>query len=88
MTIATITRYTHHTDVEHEARVHGYAAGWDNANYVEAYGEDECYEGPEVPDRFRHQENVWLEAFQEGEDEFAATVEDEFMYGHDWTGRG
>jgi hypothetical protein len=71
-----MNRYSHHTDAEHEAREHGFNAGWDHANYTAAYGEDESYEGLEPPERYRHEENVWLEAFQEGEDAFVAELED------------
>lgn len=75
MSLSTITRYAHHTDAQHEAREHGYNAGWDHANYAEAYGADERSTGPEVPPRFRHEKDVWLEAYQEGEDAFVADVE-------------
>lgn len=87
---STIARWAHHTDAEHAARENGFNAGWSHANYTEAYGEDRHYAGPEVPDRFRHEEDVWLEAFQEGEDAFVCDVEDGeivdlYRVDHEWT---
>lgn len=81
MPIPSITRYAHHTDHEHEARQNGFNAGWDHANYVNAYG---ATEDTSLPDRFSDVAEVWREAYQEGKDEFAASEEDEAIYGHDW----
>jgi hypothetical protein len=79
----TLSRYAHHDDDEHDARLNGFEAGWSHANYVEAYG---WSADSQMPDRYRRVSGVWRDAYQEGKDEFEAQTENEEIYGHDWRG--
>jgi len=83
MAMSEIYRYAHHSDLEHAAREHGVSAGYDHANYVDAYGE-----APDtaMPERFADVADTWTEGYQEGRDDYAALREEESMYGHDWRG--
>jgi len=81
--MSTIYRDANHTDHEHEAREHGFNRGYDHANYVDTYG---WTQEPKLPERFADVADVWRNAYQEGKEDFAATQEEEDIYGHDWKG--
>lgn len=83
MPMSTVYRDMHHTDHEHAARVNGFGAGYDHANYV-----DNVTSMPDatVPSEYADVAAVWDEAYQDGKDDYAATEEDEATYGHDWRG--
>lgn len=78
MPLPTISSPAGYTADERYARESGFEDGYNHANCVNAYGESdaEYAKGLQVPDRFRHVEHVWLEAYQDGEDEFAADFEE------------
>lgn len=83
MPIPTVYRHAYHSDHEHEARENGFNAGWDHANFVDAYGQTT---DTEMPDRFKDVPDVWQEAYGDGKAEFENAQNDEEMYGHDWHG--
>ena len=81
MDTPTVYRYAGDTDHEHAARVDGFDAGFTHQNYVTAYGptaESTC------PTRFGDVAEHWLEAYEQGKDEYDALDADAEAYGHDW----
>lgn len=73
MSLPTIARHFSHTDHEHCARLNGFEAGYDHANYVEGCGPTP---DTELPVRFADVAEVWVDSYQEGKDAFVCDVED------------
>jgi hypothetical protein len=63
-----------HTDAQHEARVSGYSAGWDHANFVEAYGPTA---DTEVPVYYEAYADIWQEAYNDGIEDFETEEADD-----------
>ncbi|TDC92369.1 hypothetical protein E1161_13435 [Saccharopolyspora aridisoli] len=81
MAMGTVYRDFRHSDHEHEARENGFNAGYDQANYVDAYGPTP---ETEMPERFAEVAQIWTDAYEEGKDDFETVQSAEEMYGHDW----
>ncbi len=72
-----------HTDAQSEAYAAGHSAGWDHANFVEAYG---ATEDSEPQGQYEAHADIWREGYAEGVSAFEALQDDEATYGHDWRG--
>jgi hypothetical protein len=74
MPMSDIYRIHTDSDREHAARENGFNAGYAHANYADNVN-------PDVPDT-----DSWQSGYEEGKHDYAASEEEEEMYGHDWRG--
>jgi hypothetical protein len=84
MPMSTIYRIHTDSDREHAARVAGIHAGYSHANYAENVNPNTP--DTTMPEEFADVADSWQSGYEEGKDDYAASQEEEEMYGHDWRG--
>ncbi len=81
MTYGDYYRSMHHSDAQHYAASCGYDAGWSAG----AYGDDGTIRPGLDIVRAGTAHEYW-EAYAQAREDYACMIEDDSIYGHDWTG--